>query len=259
MAVLDQIEMLIQSPFTGLCAGVVLGALALSGRFDVTATHLLLAAAWAIAVVGLRGQPTPILIGTGLLWAGALILLAYWFQPDKIPAFAGELTPKNTVLFSSETGFTRKIQFGESKMMLVLHRGAIFRFLNDTNFKMEIVNGRLNLSTQIREPSGELIAELIRNQWKIKPPKTWDRNYTNDALEVKNNAGHVVLQVRILTDRIQIQGEWWDLKGNGSRWVGEKNGPGSILTMHSDSIPVEPHIEPIFEYPSETHFGKLRK
>jgi hypothetical protein len=96
------------------------------------------------------------------------------------------------------------------------------------------------------------------------PPKTWDRNYTDDALEVKNTGGRVVLQVRVLSDRIQLQGEWWSKDGFGVRFVKIPDpvtgAMGGGITKLSIAInPDEPHIDPIFEYPSDSHFGQLRK
>ncbi|MEJ0092842.1 MAG: hypothetical protein WDN46_05280 [Methylocella sp.] len=49
----------------------------------------------------------------------------------------------------------------------------------------------------------------MRNEWRVTPPPgTLDRNYTDDALEIRGAGGKIVLQLRVLQDRIQLQGEW---------------------------------------------------
>ena len=74
---------------------------------------------------------------------------------------------------------------------------------------MEAIDGIVKVSTYITDDEGNLIAELVRNEWKVAPPpRTWDRNYSKDALEVRDGKGAVILQVRAFSDQIQIQGIW---------------------------------------------------
>jgi hypothetical protein len=82
----------------------------------------------------------------------------------------------------------------------------LYPILQNSQFKVELINGKAKISTRITDESGNLIAEIIRNEWKVAPTRAWDRNYSGDALEVKDSRGYVVLQVRVLADRIQIQG-----------------------------------------------------
>jgi hypothetical protein len=259
----------LESPYTALVFATVLGGLALSGKFTVTATHFLLAVAWVIIVIGLRGQPLPVCVGFGALAAGGLILLGYWFSPDAIPGYSGILYPKIDTLFSPKGGTKRILEFGDSGSQLMLSPDSpagmpFFNFWGESNLTIEIIDGRLKVSTQIRDPSGDLVAELIRNEWKVAPPpKTWDRNYTSDALEVKNVGGRVVLQVRVLPDRIQLLGEWWGSAGQGVRFAKFKEPTtgqtgGMFVPLRRNANPDEPHIDPIFKYPSDSHFGELK-
>ena len=229
---MQAIEKILESPYTALSVTVVLGALALSGKFSVTATQFLLVAAWGVVVIALRGQPLGIMVGLALVAGGALVLLAYFFRPDAVPSYAGVLVPKSELLFSAtEGGKTPLIQIGTSGVVLApkgFGRGTydemekdptgayLMPILKASQLTVESIDGKIKVSTRIDDADGNLIAEIIRNEWKVFPGRSWDRNYSDDALEVKDARGLVVLQVRALADRIQIQGGWWvDMGFNG--------------------------------------------
>jgi hypothetical protein len=88
----------------------------------------------------------------------------------------------------------------------------------------------------------------------------WDRNYSKDALEVKDETGRIVLQIKLLPDRVQLQGEWWKDELTGLGLVKAKKG-GGLMVLFGPKFKREnaPAIEPLFLYPSETHLGELRK
>lgn len=274
------LDKVIGSPYTALSAALIFAALALSGRFSVTATQCLLVAAWAVVFVGLRGQPLPIQLGGALVVGGGLIILAYWFRPDAVPSYAGILVPKSELLFSAAGGGkTPLIQIGTSGVVLAPKgfghgtyeemekdpRGAyLLPALKASQFTVESIGGKIKVSTQISDGDGNLIAEIVRNEWRVSPSRAWDRNYSDDALEVRDSRGLVVLQVRALADRIQLQGAWWvDLGFNGWAQVFFLKDPNSkdaqfvFVPKNGKSSP--PSIVPIFEYPSELHLGELKR
>jgi hypothetical protein len=78
---------------------------------------------------------------------------------------------------------------------------------------------------------------------------------------VKDDKGNIVLQVKALPDRIQIQGEWWQNQARGIRLVAAPTGCGANIQFFGPSFRPEQGepIRPIFMYPSETHFGELKK
>jgi len=139
----------------------------------------------------------------------------------------------------------------------------LYPILQNSQFKVEIINGKAKISTRIMDESGNLIAEIVRNRWKVAPAKAWDRNYSDDALEVKDSRGYVVLQVRVLEDRIQLQGAWWWDMGppNGIRrfWIWhDPTKSGAQIEVHPKGDPSPCNILPLFEYPSDQHLGQLR-
>lgn len=272
------VSKLLESPYTALVVAIVLGALALSGKFTVMATHALLAVAWAIVIIGLRGQPFSLIVGFGGVAGGIFVLLGYWFSPEPIPGYVGILYPKVETVLKGRHSATRTMEIGTSgaKFEFGNQKDSVaFRFF-DEDLTFETIGGRLYVSTNIRDENGKLIAELSRNEWTVaKPPRSWDRNYDRDTLEVKNAAGRIALQVRLLPDRVQMQGEWFApdaakiSKRNvyGIRVVtsdipGKEGGLfllfGPGRPPYPPFRPTEPpFIKPLFKYPSDLHFGKV--
>jgi hypothetical protein len=174
---------------------------------------------------------------------------------------------KSNVLFSvaNDTDL-RNLEIGDSGTIFSYagpHGSPMFKFFNKSNLVVELIKGKVKVSTSIYDRTGALIAELVRNEWKVSPPpKTWDRNYNDDTLEVRDGSGNIVLQVRALNDRIQLQGEWWGDSINGVRFVKSNDPakPGAMLLIFGPNMrpPREPEIQPLFLYPSETHLGQLR-
>jgi hypothetical protein len=197
------------------------------------------------------------------------------------PAYTGVLTPENTapkspeptrttaheksqtVLSATEGILQRKIEIGDSGTTFNFtgpEGTPLLSFTKGYHLLIEVVDNELKVSTQVKDRSGALIAELVRNEWKIAPPpRTWDRNFNREALEVRDNTGAIVLQVRVLFDRVRLQGEWW-LNGRGFRLM-KNPGPegGALMGFRKLNDPDEKPIEPMFMYPSDTNFGKLRR
>jgi hypothetical protein len=163
-----------------------------------------------------------------------------------------------------------RFQFGTSNVIYGVKEigrespagSLLLPLLNERQFKIEVIEGKLKVSSQIADDNGHLIVELIQNEWKVAPPpNSWDRNYSDDALEVRDASGDVVLQIRLLPDRIQLQGVWWvDIGYNGmvriiirgNIWDGAQT-----LFVPKNSKNPAPKIDPMFRYPSEHHLGQL--
>lgn len=191
---MEMLAKIFESSYTALFIGILIGALALSGKFNVTATQTLLALAWVVAIIGLRSTPAPVMIGAGAIIGGALILLGYLFRPDAIPGYSGVFSPKATLLFSAknaEAPIVPKFQFGTSGVMYGAKELAqnplktiLFPALSERQFKIESIDGKIKVSTQIHDLNDNLIVELDRNEWKVGP-SAFDRNFTDDTLEVE--------------------------------------------------------------------------
>lgn len=217
-----------------------------SGKTIVGASLVVLAVAIGVGGLSLIGGPPP-------------------KRNSKLPgppADVGKLVPE-IVLSTQTKQASRIIEIGDSTSMLVFTGPAgepLFKFAEGYHLKIEEVGGEIKVSTQLRNRKGKLVAELIRNEWKVAPrPRTWDRNYNKHALEVKDEDGNIVLQVRLLPDRVQLQGEWWIDEIKGFRLVKDpqsRAGAMEIMGPAHGPAQVIP-IQPIFAYPSELHFGEL--
>ena len=114
---------------------------------------------------------------------------------------------------------------------------------------------QVKVSVKLFSRKGALLAELIDNEWKVNQSQTWDRNYSADALEVKDSSGKIVLQVKALQDRIQIQAILWGEDGYGlALWVEEGQ---ALFQGLKPNVPYNQIIQPMFKYPSESHLGEL--
>jgi hypothetical protein len=71
------------------------------------------------------------------------------------------------------------------------------------------------VSTIVRDRTGKVVVTLDNNKWKVSSDKSicWDKNYNDRSLEVQDGRGHVVLQITIQPDHIDLQGEWHDDSG----------------------------------------------
>src|SRR5262249_6626344 len=135
----------------------------------------------------------------------------------------------------------------------------LFRFSEDSGLIIELIRGRVCVSTKIADANGNVVVELVRNKWRVAPPPmSWDRNYSKDALEVRDPSGAIVLQIKALRDRIQLQGEWKRKNDSAIRFVKLRGGGGAMVIGPNGVFqPTDPKIEPMFVYPSEMNLGKL--
>lgn len=264
-------QLLLDHPRTALIVALILAGISLSGKFSVPATRTLFFASWLVAVFSFYGWLNPSLrqsatfIIYSLIFGVFLVILASWAKPESVPLNFGKLTAKRPILLWSTREPRTAMEIGNSGATIIYtgpEGQPLFSFFEKSQLIIEILKGKVLVSTQIFNEDNHLIAELIRNKWKVSPT-AWDRNYTDDALEVRNDKGRIMLQVKILPDRIQLQGEWWGenqgmriLKGP-SRITGKIGGILKPLTKEYN--PEQPAIEPMFEYPSELHFGELRR
>jgi hypothetical protein len=146
----------------------------------------------------------------------------------------------------------------------------LIKIWGETNFNVSEVANKIDVSTKITDEYDNIIAEIRHNEWKSAPTQSglsWDKNYSNNALEVQDSKGHIVLQVKIFMNLVQIQGAWWiNFKGQRVQMVLRETPKDdehyrqfrAQMLMHSPSQPW-PEIQPMFVYPSDFHLHELRQ
>jgi hypothetical protein len=259
----------LKNPLLALVLSVTLGGVALGGWLNMFAAQLAFFLGWIVGLVFLYEIFPPDTSKSPFGAAALLLTMFYLFlglkaRPQAIPLYYGVLAPHRHLFVSPKTKTEEYIEIGDSGAIVhPAYVGPAFIF-GTSNLTIESIDGELKVTTDIRNRQGKIEVQLVKNEWKVSPPPdTWDRNYDDDTLEVKDPVGSIVLQIRILADRVQLQGEWWDSDGTGTRIVkctdAVTKKPGGCLVPldskhdHSDS----PQIQPLFRYPSELHFGEL--
>jgi len=141
-------------------------------------------------------------------------------------------------------------------------QGDTLKMFSDTYLGMERGEDGIEISTVIHDRNGAIVATIEKNHWRVTS-YCLDKNYSDDSLEILDSRGHIVFQVTILSDRVQIQGEWHNEFGWGIRmsdaWDGTDNGVQAMWKTPEQERKIEQlHlIEPIFRYPSKEHWKEM--
>jgi hypothetical protein len=179
----------------------------------------------------------------------------------------GTLTEPTTLL--SGDSFSN-VEVGDSGVYLGVadpSGDGLRKLLGESHLDVKILDGKLLVSTDVRDASGKLLARLLKNEWQpAKQPAIFDRNYTKKDLEIIDDRGAVALQVRMVADHVQLQGKWYHSDGKQTTIMKSQNRPGYAVihfavTPAEQDDPMQPggveKIDPIFKYPSATHLGQL--
>jgi hypothetical protein len=132
----------------------------------------------------------------------------------------------------------------------------VIKVLFDAGLRVEVEDGELKVTTPVRDRFGHLVAWIKKNHWYVTFA-CLDKNYTTDSLEVLDSRGYVVLQIKILPDRVEVQGEWRDEFGNGIRLAAQPTGSTADI-WHTPEVEQSTmqKIKPMFKYPSSNHWSE---
>lgn len=135
----------------------------------------------------------------------------------------------------------------------------------DFGIRIESGPDGVELSTVVRDRSGRLLARIEKNRWSV--PAGIEKNFTGDSLEVLDAGEHAAIQVRLLSDRVQLRGEWHNELGGGMQIdeCPDTNSQNRMVgcvkfwkTFDEELQIKKTFIEPIFEYPASQHLGELK-
>jgi hypothetical protein len=173
----------------------------------------------------------------------------YWYIQGK------KLTATSGVLSSPAQSAPMSISVGSAEFQMLSKDGVVFDEGGDPLLSIRLLNGRLLVTTHVRDASGGLIAEIIDNEWKHQNhPAIFDRNYTNDVLEIRDNTGRVALQLANVGNTIDVAATF-HCKNGWTYETGPIGGEGSGIELRHPGEALRYEILPICDYPSDLHFG----
>lgn len=194
-------------------------------------------------------------IFAGLLFAYLTLPISrtQW-REERAASLTGYMTASSRL---SMVGKTPLLQLGEGGSILTLGYhgvGPQIKMLYDAGLRIDMGKSGPEITTPVRDRQGRLIAEITRNHWRVAPPPLcWDKNYTSNSLEIRDEGGHVVFQAILFPNRVVLQGEWRDEFGDGLRISDDAI---TIWKTPQAEKRLEKEIAPIFKYPSSEHWGE---
>jgi len=186
-------------------------------------------------------------------WVGTIARGAQ--EKEAKPTYAGRLQPEKKIILSGKDNIHPELEIGDSGAVLVWSgpQGIpMLKVAEDNEIKIESIKGQIQISTRILDRNGQMIAEIVENKWKVKPQNSWARNYSKNSLEVRDPTGDIVLQVRLVANRVQFQAKLFDSLGRRFCLISEGSGRGGLMGFN-----IAQKIQPIFKYPSELHLGEF--
>jgi len=206
----------------------------------------------AVAPFRLFALPVKVFLSTGLT---CLLVASLWswtaktWTEEKAQTLKGELIAGDDGRDHSTE--LPVLQFGPTGASLPPWSGPVDTPMIQAYYDkilIKRVNGKLELTTTVRDDNKNVIVDVDRNHWTVSPEKSvsWDHNYTKDSLEVMDGKKRIVFQVKVLPDRIQLQQEW--------QW--NKGAPSGGISQEGKYTEKE-GIKPIFKYPSEEFWSQL--
>jgi hypothetical protein len=173
----------------------------------------------------------------------------YWYLQDK------KLNATSGAISSAAESAAMSISVGSAEFHMLSKDGVVFDEGGDPLLSIRLLNGRLLVTTRVRDTSGGIIAEMNDNEWKHqRQPAIFDRNYTQDVLEIRDNTGKVVLQVANLGNTVDVAAIF-HCKNGWTYMAGPIAGEGSAIELRPHGEALRSEIPPICDYPSDLHFG----
>jgi len=206
-------------------------------------------------------QTAIIVLGTGI---GIPVFYRFW-REEKASLLEVNLRGAHERFADGKIRGYPFFQVGDSESIFIatpdFKGDPYFKPFPDAEIRLQFGRQGPLVSTTVRDGQGHIVATIDENHWMVYPPYCTDKNYTADglALEVLDSSLHVVLQLKILPDRVQVQGEWWDNQGHGLRFLKSPDSPknGMVAALGPRDKKNELLIKSMFRYPSKHHWQEL--
>jgi hypothetical protein len=199
---------------------------------------------------------------TGLFVLAVIFQIIFLIKKPK-KRFPGEMLSRDAkVILSAKDAVYPELEFGDSGAVFSVREPGTpaFEFFKNSHLTVMEDDGRIKVSTTVYDCKGRLVAELVDNEWQINKKTSFDRNFTDEALEVEDSNGDIILQVRLVEGCVQLQGKLYGPNGEGvaiCRGVSANGNPNGIIeTTGKKHNRLMSQIVPMFRYPSESHLGE---
>jgi hypothetical protein len=144
-------------------------------------------------------------------------------------------------------------------------QNKIIKPFDGLNFTASLLNDKIMVTSTIRDTVGNIIVEMVNNEWQVNRPLfAFDRNYNDTSLEVRDNTGNIVFQIELSKNKMLMHGKF--VKPDGQIIMvfpimyPKKNMPGitGIVNYESGNYHLirNTKIRPLFKYPSSLHQGE---
>jgi len=185
-------------------------------------------------------------------WIILLFTIILGIIPICFNHYQNQINANFGILVGEKKAEKKIIAIGGIRIIMQTSEGVVIRDNGEPVLSIQIRDGKLYVSVIIRGNNGDLIAEIRDNEWKLN--QRFDRNYSDNALEVRDKSGYVVLQIVNFGDVIHFAGTFYNNNGYAVSFVPFEDLTAAIAFGPSVKD-LQFHIDPIFEYPSELHFG----
>jgi hypothetical protein len=185
----------------------------------------------------------------GVVGSLASILSIKWYYADRAQAvFSG-------VLDARPIATRPYLSVGTTRFIVEEPNGVFLRDGGQPLLRFRLSEGALFVTTTIYDADGKLVAELHDNEWALNKNALYERNYTPNVVECKDNRGRVVLQVVHLGDTVHLAGTFRCRSG----WtvvLGPIGMEGAVFDLRPPGVPNEYELPALCRYPSAAHLGE---
>ena len=140
--------------------------------------------------------------------------------------------------------------FGAARITAAVPDGVVLRDRDRPILSVAVERGKLVVSATFISASGEILAEIDRNHWILNPGSFFQRNFTDDALEVIDTKGNVVLQLLLVDGTVFLQGVLRCRSGRGIEIFGTADGSGLLIGLKPNEEPKE-YLPRMCTYPAQ--------
>lgn len=117
--------------------------------------------------------------------------------------------------------------------------------------KLSVSNdGELELSVELRDPSGKVLAVIDHNEWISGDPSLWDMTSDHDRLKIWSASRRIALDLDARATPVKLRADLWHkgqlirLNASGISWDGEIINGGGISDLGLVGMSLELQTEP---------------